>query len=160
MCPAFLRLALGATPAAAPPRAQRITVRELRQLRWIVGDWRGEGTQGTTQAPFFERYRFADDSTLLVESSADSTWSRSTETSRFALRGGRFGNEGTGALWVATTLDSVSVRFLPVAHARNSFTWGRQANIGATLEWTAVIETPVAGHDLPRRRHYLMRRVR
>jgi hypothetical protein len=60
-----------ASPAATPVR---VTPREFATLRWIAGDWRGGGTGGTMQPPFYERYRFADDSTLLVESFADSTW--------------------------------------------------------------------------------------
>jgi hypothetical protein len=159
-----------APPAAAAPAAMADTVApatiaraQLASLAWIVGDWWGEGAAGTVQAPFFERYRFADDSTLLVESFADSAFARPTETTRWELRGGRLGNPGDGARWVAVSLDSAGVRFAPVARARNSFTWRRAEGTAATAarpaEWVAVIESADAA-GAPQRRTYRMARVR
>src|SRR5690349_7434643 len=129
-----------AAQAATVPAAARLATRDLAKLRWIVGDWRGTGVDGTAQPPFFERYRFADDSTLLVESFEDSTWSRVSETTRYELRGGRFGNVGTGARCVAVAIDSLGASFAPVAKARNTFRWARDAGAGRRpREWRATI---------------------
>lgn len=146
--------------AAAAPKAARLTARQLRGLRWIAGDWRGTGTGGTTQAPFFERYRFADDSTLLVIAFADSTWSAATDTSRYELRGGRLGNAGSSARWVAVGLDSLGVDFAPVARARNTFRWARAARSGARpAEWRATIRWKDPS-GAAQERLYRMERVR
>ena len=151
--------AAGAQPAAAPPAAARVTVRQLAQLRWLAGDWRGAGTAGTTQAPFYERYRFVDDSTLTVETFADSTWRTVSETSRWELRGGRLGNVGDGARWVATRVDSLGAEFAPTARARNTFRWARAPRSGRRpATWQATI-TPL-GQPAPRSSQYLMTRVR
>jgi hypothetical protein len=122
-------------PAPPAPEALRLTPKSFARLRWIEGTWRGAGTHGTTQAPFFERYRFADDSTLLVDAFPDSTLAKVSETTRFELRGGRLGNTGEGARWVAVRLDGEHVLFAPVARARNEFTWRREAK----NRWLATI---------------------
>ena len=157
---ALLLLALGGAceRSSSGDASPRIAQRDLSELRWIAGDWRGSGTEGTTQAPFFERYVFADDSTLLVLSFPDSTWSAANDTSRYELRGGRFENTGSSR-WAATRMDSASVDFVPVARTRNGFRWAREAGSGqqptswkATITWT---DTTGARRD----RHYLMERA-
>ena len=151
----------GAQSAGAPPArtAARLTSRDLARLRWIVGDWRGTGVDGTNQAPFFERYRFADDSTLLVESFDDSTWRAPSEVTRYELRATFFGNDGTGARWVAVGIDSLGVDFAPVARARNIFRWGRAAGSGRRpAEWRATIAWVGKG-GVREQRHYRMERV-
>ena len=149
-----------AQPPKPAPTAARLTKGDLARLRWIVGDWRGTGVDGTAQAPFYERYRFANDSTLLVESFDDSTWRAPNETTRYELRAGRFGNASTGASWVAVGVDSLGVDFAPVARARNTFRWGRAAGAGrrpaqwrATIAWTET-------NGARQQRHYRMERVR
>jgi hypothetical protein len=146
--------------AAKAPQPARLTTRQLAQLRWIVGDWRGSGTNGTVQSPFYERYRFVDDSTLLVESFADSTFGLVTETARWELRGGRLANAGTGAQWVAVRLDSRGADFAPVARARNTFRWARAQGAGARpAEWRATI-SPTENAAASAQKHYRMQRVR
>lgn len=157
LAPATLRAQAG---SPSQPAAARLSTRDLARLRWIVGDWRGTGVDGTTQASFFERYRFADDSTLLVETFSDSTWRTLTETSRWELRGGRLTNTGTGARWIAVKLDERAVDFAPLARARNSFRWARVAgDRGRPAEWRATISwTDAAGTR--QQRFYRMERVR
>jgi hypothetical protein len=156
---AALTLAVIAPRDGSAQAPARVTVRALARLRWIVGDWRGTGTGGTTQAPFFERYRFADDSTLVVESYADSTWQTISETAQYELRGGRFGNPGPGAQWVAVRVDSVGVDFAPVAIAQNAFRWERAPGSGTRPdEWRATI-TPIDPTGPTPPRQYLMERV-
>ncbi|AHG93521.1 hypothetical protein J421_5986 (plasmid) [Gemmatirosa kalamazoonensis] len=149
-------------PLGAQPRGLQvpvITPRGLAQLRWIEGDWRGAGMGGTQQAPFYERYRFVDDSTLTVESFADSTFRTVRDAARYELRGGRLGNVGMGPRYVAVRLDSLGVEFAPVSRASNHFRWDRAKGAGMhPAQWQAMIlwvETTAM-----RRREYVMRRVR
>ncbi|MFL5384096.1 MAG: hypothetical protein ACJ8GN_16360 [Longimicrobiaceae bacterium] len=142
------------TPAGADVGVQpaRITVRDLRRLRWIEGSWRGSGVG---QAPFYERYRFADDSTLVVDSFADSTLASVTDSTRFELRGARLGNPGT-VRWVASRLDDRAVDFVPVAGARNTFTW----RYDSRDQWTALLHWPASDTRPARDATYTMVRMR
>ncbi|HET7457295.1 MAG TPA: hypothetical protein VFJ74_06550 [Gemmatimonadaceae bacterium] len=135
-----------------------LTPADLAHLRWIEGTWRGSGSG---QAPFYERYRFADDSTLVVESFADSTLGRVTDVTRFELRGGTLASTPNepkpgAARWVASRFAADSaVTFAPLARARNSFTWRRDS----ADAWTATLEWPATpGAAEARRRVYEMRR--
>jgi hypothetical protein len=58
-------------------------------LRWIEGTWRGSGVD---QAPFFERYRFENESTLAVDSFSDEKLDKIEDTRRFELKDGWFGS--------------------------------------------------------------------
>jgi hypothetical protein len=139
-----------ASPAAATPAS--LGAGALARLRWIEGSWRGVGDE---QPPFFERYRFLDDSTLLVDAFADSALGRVTETSRFELRAGTLANTGDGARWAAIALDDGSVTFAPVARARNSFTWRRESSDA----WTAILTWPASSPGGARQRTYHMTRL-
>lgn len=146
-----------AAPAASPPTAARLGARDLARLRWIVGDWRGVGTAGTTQAPFYERYRLADDSTLIMEGFADSTFGTATETTRYELRAGRLAD--AGGRWTAVRLDSLGVEFAAASGARNGFRWERAPGAGARPgAWQATI---LAGDrsGAVRQRHYRLERL-
>lgn len=152
---AVLALAACDPPPSPPPGpggAARISVAEFRRLRWIEGSWRGSGSG---QAAFFERYRFADDSTLVVDSFADSTLAAVSESTRFELRGGRLGNPGN-VRWVASRLDDRAVTFVPVAGARNTFTW----RYDARDRWTALLHWPASDTRPERSATYTMERVR
>jgi hypothetical protein len=92
-----------------------ITAEQLRSLRWIEGTWRGAGDSTSV---FNERYRFIDDSTLVV----DDPTKPSESPTRFELRRGRFGTNGP-ARWVAVQLLGGAVTFAPVSGARNFFIW-------------------------------------
>ena len=123
--------------ASCQERPATLRTADLRTLQWIVGTWRGSGDG---QAPFYERYRFVDDSTLLVESFKDSTVAQVTESSRYELRGGRFANAApaNGAQWVAVRLTNGAVTFAPVRRARNRFIW---RPVSAD-EWSAELAWP------------------
>jgi hypothetical protein len=107
------------------------------------------------ESPFYERYHFEGESTLVVESFADETLGKVTEVTRFELKDGVLGNAGEGARWAATDLRDDSVTFEPVTGARNSFRWQREsANTWkATLNWPALSDKPA------RQRVYLMERL-
>jgi len=107
----------------------------LLTLRWIEGAWRGTGGD---VPPFFERYKFENDSTLLVETLADETLSKVSDQSRFELKDGHFGYSAEGSGSVATTLDDTSITFEPLGKSRNSFRWERESanKWKAILKWT------------------------
>ncbi len=127
-----------ASPVASPatsPVPIKITPADLAKLRWIEGSWRGTG--GGVQ-PFFERYKFENDSTLAVESFEDESLSKASDVSRFELKDGQFGGSDGNSGSVATALDDNSITFAPTGKARNSFRFQRVSDNSwkAILNWT------------------------
>jgi hypothetical protein len=101
------------------------------------------------EAPFYERYHFEDDSTL-VENGLDSTLAVEQDTSRFELRNGRFGNPR----WQATALTADSVVFVGSADPTRTFRWRREGQDA----WTAVIGIPArAGRPAGQRIYHMER---
>ena len=140
-------------PAAAPsPVPKQITPADLTKLRWIEGAWRGTGGD---VPPFFERYKFENDSTLLVETLADETLNKVTDQSRFELKDGHFGYSTDGSGSVATALDDASITFEPLGKSRNSFRWQRESanSWKAILKWTDK-------NGAPKERVYMMERLK
>jgi hypothetical protein len=124
------------------PVAKQITVEDLKKLRWIEGTWRGTGGG---VPPFFERYRFENPTTLVVEGLADEKVEKVTETSRFELNDGEFGSTSEqGSRSVATALDDNSITFDPVVKARNTFRFQRESpdSWKAILTWSANEKGP------------------
>jgi hypothetical protein len=137
------------TPQPATPA--RVSAADLSKLRWIEGTWRGTGD---VEAPFFERYRFENDSTLAVDGFEDETVGKVTEMTRFELKGGEFGGGGEGSRWAASELTDDSVTFIPVRGARNSFRWQKESD----GTWKAVLDWPASNDKPARRRVYKMER--
>lgn len=117
------------------PSPRLITMADLAKLRWIEGSWRGTGDG---QEPFYERYKFENDSTLLVETLADDTLSKVTETDRFELKDGHFGKSANDSGSVAIALDDNSITFAPLGKSRNFFRFQRESDNSwrAILTWT------------------------
>lgn len=126
--------ASAATPAPSPIPKQ-ITPADLAKLRWIEGSWRGTGGG---VPPFFERYKFENDSTLMVESFEDEALSKVSDVSRFELKDGHFGGSDGDSGSVATALDDNSITFAPTGKSRNSFRFQRVSDNSwkAILNWT------------------------
>ena len=137
-----------AVPAAAPAT---VSLEQFGALRWIEGTWRGSGDE---QPTFYERYTFADDSTIRAEASSDSTFPTPEEAGAIRLRGGRVTTGEQNMEWAVTSLDARSVRFDPVRGARNTFVWTSTSDTSwtARLSWTDREGTP---HE----RIYEMRRM-
>jgi hypothetical protein len=129
-----------------------LTPDDLKKLRWIEGAWRGTGD---VEEPFFERYRFENETTLAVESFKDQTLSKADDVTKFELIGGVFGNRGDGPRWATTESDDNSITFSPVAKARNTFRWQRES----ADVWKAVLDYPASGDKPARRRVYRMERL-
>ena len=122
-----------ATPATSPsPTPLQMTVADLAKLRWIEGRWMGTGGGVPT---FFERYKFEDDSTLLVETLADESGSKVTDVSRFELKDGHFGHSEGESGSVATAFDGNSITFSPLGKSRNSFRFQHET----TGKWKAIL---------------------
>lgn len=127
-------LAQTASAPSPSPSPKLITTADLAKLRWIEGSWRGTGD---TQPPFFERYKFENDSTLVVETLADETLSKVTDVSRFELKDGHFGSGTADSGSVATALDDNSITFAPLGKG-NFFRFQRESDNSwkAILNWT------------------------
>ena len=139
------------TQAKPSPSPLQITVADLAKLRWIEGNWRGTGGGVPT---FYERYKFENDSTLLVETLTDETFSKVSEEGRFELKDGHFGKSEGESGSVATAFDDNSITFSPLGKARNSFRFQRESDNSwkAILNWT--------GKDgAPKERVYTMERM-
>ena len=133
------------------PTPKKINPADLAKLRWIEGTWRGTGDVKT---PFYERYRFENESTLLVESFDDEKVNKVTDVTRFELKDGQFGNPGEGSRWVATELSKGSVTFEPVIRARNTFRWQKESeNV-----WKAILDWPATESAPARQKVYKMER--
>ncbi|MCA1557167.1 MAG: hypothetical protein LC731_01350 [Acidobacteria bacterium] len=143
--------ALAQNGTAQTVKPKTIKTSELAKLRWIEGTWRGTGD---VDKPFFERYYFENDSTLVVESYTDETLSKVSDVTKFELKDGQFGNGGEGARWAATELDDNAVTFSPIARARNTFRWQRESKD----LWKAVLDWPAADGKPARQRVYRMER--
>jgi hypothetical protein len=140
-----------ASTPAPTSKAKPLTATDLAKLRWIEGTWRGTGD---VEAPFYERYHFENESTLVVESFDDETLSKINDVTRFELKDGQFGNSGEGSRWTATELNDDSVTFTPVARAKNSFRWQKESE----GKWKAILDWPSTETSPSRQRVYLMER--
>ncbi len=146
------KVANKATQSSTPPAgARQVSVADLAKLRWIEGTWRGTGD---VEKPFYERYRFENDTTLMVETFDNEKVGKVSDSTRFELQDGQFGNGGNDARWAAISIDDHSITFAPVAKAKNSFRW-QQA--GKDL-WQAILTWPAADNKPERQRVYRMER--
>ena len=131
------------------PPARNLSTADISKLRWIEGTWRGSGVD---QAPFFERYRFENESTLAVDSFPDEKLDKVEDTSRFELKDGRFGNGN----YIASSIDANGIDFEPVVgKSKNSFRWER---VSANA-WKATLKWPAEGNKPARERIYNMERI-
>lgn len=136
-------------PNANRSGAKNFSPADISKLRWIEGTWRGSGVD---QAPFFERYRFENESTLAVDSFPDEKLDKVEDTSRFELKDGRFGNGS----YVASSIDNNGIDFEPLANAKNSFRWERVSD----KAWKATLKWPAEGNKPARERVYNMERIK
>jgi hypothetical protein len=136
-----------ADPQSNRSDAKKFSTADIAKLRWIEGTWRGSGVD---QAPFFERYRFENESTLAVDSFPDEKLDKVEDTSRFELKDGQFGNGS----YVASSIDDNGINFEPTK-AKNSFRWER---VSANA-WKATLKWPADGNKPARERVYNMERI-
>lgn len=141
-------VACGAAERVRPPLAAKVTAAQFGQLRWLEGRWRGAEAAGR---PFFEAYRFLDDTTILSLSFADSTFTTVTDSGRMQLRGDTVTSGWPIPERVAIALDSASVAFSAPLRGGNGFSW----HLEGPGAWTARLPWDSAG--VARVRTYDMR---
>jgi hypothetical protein len=117
--------------AQTPTQPPAVTVSHFAGLRWLVGSWRGRMPDGGS---FYEDYAFANDSTMVVRTFADSTFGLATETDSIVLRQGVV-SYGPAR---ATRVEAGRVDFARVANPATGFTFIRTEGGG----WTAAIRNP------------------
>ena len=123
-------------PQTQATPSKNITPSDVAKLKWIEGTWRGmDGDK-----PFFERYRFENGTTMVVETLADETLSKVEETSLFELKDGEFGHTDGDKRSAASSITADAVQFVPAAGGGNSFRFERQGD----GTWRAVLEWPAA----------------
>jgi hypothetical protein len=147
-------LAFSAPAAAQSQRAlprARFGTTDLPKLRWLEGRWRGSGPG---EAPFYEGYHFANDSTLEITYYADSSFGRATGTGRVYLSVGRIYHTTGAGQWGATKVDETGAYFIPERNANNTFNW----NYESADAWTSIVRSSATGQE--RVRVYSMRRIR
>lgn len=134
--------------SAAPVRSpsNKFTEADVAKLKWLQGTWKGINDG----KPFYERYRF-EGSTLVVEGFDDEKLTNVSDTSRFELKNGEFGNTEGDQRSAATEITDDHVQFVPVGGSGNSFRFERQS--GGT--WQAVLEWTGPDNN-PRRKTYIM----
>jgi len=74
---------------------------DLGKLRWMEGTWKATAPSDT----HYERYKFANDSTIEITYFSDSTLSRESGTGRVYLSVGRIYHTFGPGRWGATTVD-------------------------------------------------------
>jgi len=115
---------------SAAPAPAKATAADFRGLKFLEGRWRGTGYQ----TPFFENYRFVNDSTIEMHSAADSTFRNSKPGSRIEFRAGTIYMGDGQSRYAVTRIDKDGYRFTEL-NGRGAFVWKREnAN-----EWTAVL---------------------
>lgn len=123
---------------------------DLAKLRWLEGSW--EGTAPGEPA-IYERYHFANDSTIEITYYGDPDFARQTGSGRVYLSVGRLYHTFGPGRWGATHVDNDGVFFIPQVNARNTFAWSRES----ADTWSATLRSGVSGHD--RVTVYQMKRV-
>jgi len=82
-------------PASRSADASSYTLADFQALRYLEGDWRGSGYEG---GPFYESYRFVNDSTIDMTAWTDSTMTTAREQSQYMLRAGVIRNDDDARL--------------------------------------------------------------
>lgn len=144
-------LASVALPLAAQQKtAPHVTLVQFQELRWLSGAWRGSG--GAYPA-FFEEYRVLDDSTIVMRSFPDSTFTRASDSSNIEWRSGVVVNRSANSASIAIELSGTSVHFAREGATRGGFTFSRQS----ADQWTATLHASTPGGS---ETVYVMRRMR
>jgi len=152
---ALALLGLGAlhTTASAQRRqpVSHFESSDFQKIRWLEGRWMGT-TPG--QAPFYEAYHFANDSTLVVTYFADASFSRATGGARVYLSVAHVYQTAGPARWAATHVDKDGIHFIPLVNAATSIEW----TFISPDAWTSTERNDASGREQVT--VYQMRRVR
>ena len=121
---------LGPTAPQAPEAY--LTRLEFRQLRWLVGTWRGSGLSVPER---FEEYAVRDDSTLVMRAYADSTFQVVTDSGTIEWRNGAVKSRSGKATYVVIAFSASAVRFM----RPGAWGGGHTYRMISGDEWTATL---------------------
>ncbi len=113
--------------AAAQDAAPTISFERFKQVRWVVGSWKGSGGG---YAAFYETYDMVDDSTMRRYSWTDSTFRSASDSARFEWRAGRLSQVRNGRRFPALKFTGDTVQWQPPGA-----TWIRTSKDA----WTAIL---------------------
>ena len=119
----FVVLAQAASPA-------RVTLADFQGLRFLEGSWQGSGYQ---PGPFYESYRFVNDSTLEMAGWTDSTFTRKSDSTRYMFRNGEIRSGGGEAAVVR--IDSLGYHFQRLSGQASGWVFRRISQD----RWTATL---------------------
>jgi hypothetical protein len=131
--------------------AARFSLSDLKKLQWIEGRWSGTAPG---QAPFYEQYRFVNDSTLEIAYFSDAGFTRSSGRGRVYLSVGRVYHVSGPSLWGASHIDESGAFFVPERNANNTVNWSFQ---GPDI-WIATLRSSATGQEQVT--VYQMRRIK
>jgi len=112
---------------AAQDQPATIAFERFKQLRWVVGSWKGSGGG---YAAFYESYDMVDDSTMRRYSWSDPTFTQAQDSARFEWRAGRLAQVRNGRRFPALRFTGDTVQWQPP-----SATWIRTSRDS----WTAIL---------------------
>lgn len=114
-----------------PTPPMKMMLADFKRLKFLEGKWRGTGYK----TPFFESYRFVNDSTIESSTSDDVTVAKLEPGSKIVFRNGSIYSEKDGrANWAVTRIDQDGFRFTAI-NRPGFFVWkGVKPN-----EWTALL---------------------
>jgi hypothetical protein len=134
------------TSSAAAQRSQRgqpktpFGPNDFGKFRQLEGTWKATSPGEKT---YYERYHFANDSTIEITYYSDSTFSKETGNGRVYLSVGRVYHTFGPGRWGATSVDSTGAYFVPQVNAQNSFAWSFQS----PDSWTATMRSGFSGRE-------------
>jgi len=105
---------------------------EFNKLRWLEGKWEGAAAG---EQPFYEEYKFLNDSTLAMLYFKDATFSGTPDTGWVYLQGNSIIHRSGNARWKLTSLNESELLFAPV-NVKRGFVWRKENN----NQWNAVLE--------------------
>jgi hypothetical protein len=148
LIPVAATLVLACTTSSQTPAAN-VSREQFKQLEWIAGTWRGSG--GAYPA-FFEQYRFVNDTTIQMRAFADSTLSKTTDSSLIQWLGNTIRSGHEKPQYVVIEFTPTSVRFRQPGATAGGHTFTRVS----ADEWTATLHPAKAGGQ---ETVYVMRRI-
>ena len=107
-------------------------LKDFKKLAWLQGEWEGAATG---EAPFYEQYKFLNDSTLALLSYKDSSFTGVPDTGWIVLQQNTIIHRSGKALWKLTSLSEKELVFAPV-NVKRGFVWRKENND----QWSAILE--------------------
>ena len=128
-------LASACQPTARIEQVTAFTTESMQKLRWLEGAWCDAGGGGT---PYYEVYRFENDSSIRMTYYADSARTDARDSSRIYLEAGTIYHLAARDRWRAIEVDSTGIVFESLTEPGRRFIWRRES----PAVWLATLESP------------------